>query len=80
MDLYMTGVQLIAVTDNESNIRLDRWFYRHHPELKHGRLEKLLRTGQIRLDGARAKSSTRVRTGQKIRIPPSVATAMHDTK
>ena len=76
----MTGVQLIAVTDNESNIRLDRWFYRHHPELKHGRLEKLLRTGQIRLDGARAKASTRVHTGQKIRIPPSVSAAMHDTK
>ena len=76
----MTGVRLIAVTDNESNIRLDRWFYRHYPELKHGRLEKLLRTGQIRLDSARAKGSTRVRTGQKIRIPPSVAAAMHDTK
>ena len=76
----MTGVLLIAVTDDESNIRLDRWFRRHYPELTHGRLEKLLRTGQIRLDGARAKASTRVRTGQEMRIPPPVEVAVHVAK
>ncbi len=73
----MTGVQFIAVTDDEADLRLDRLFRRHYPELTHGWLEKLLRTGQIRLDGARAKASTRVRTGQEIRIPPPVEAAMH---
>jgi 23S rRNA pseudouridine955/2504/2580 synthase len=68
----MTGARLVAVKDGETDLRLDRWFRRHYPALSHGRLEKLLRTGQIRLDGGRAKASTRVRAGQEIRIPPPV--------
>jgi 23S rRNA-/tRNA-specific pseudouridylate synthase len=42
------------VAEDESGIRLDRWFKRRYPALTHGRLEKLLRTGQVRLDGKRA--------------------------
>jgi len=38
--------------------------------LTHGRLEKLLRTGQVRVDGARAKANTRLEAGQTIRVPP----------
>lgn len=66
----MTGVQSIAVTDDEAGIRLDRWFRRHYAELGHGRLEKLLRTGQVRVDGGRSKGSTRLEAGQIIRVPP----------
>ncbi|MFZ1990710.1 MAG: RluA family pseudouridine synthase [Alphaproteobacteria bacterium] len=51
-------------------MRLDRWFKRHYPAVSHGRLEKLLRTGQIRIDGARAKSNDRLKPGQIIRVPP----------
>ncbi len=57
---------------DEDGIRLDRWFKRHYPALSHGRLEKLLRTGQVRLDGKRAKSADRVASGQAVRIPPQV--------
>ncbi|HUN51472.1 MAG TPA: RluA family pseudouridine synthase, partial [Candidatus Sulfotelmatobacter sp.] len=42
----------------------------HFPALAHGRLEKLLRTGQVRLDGARAKAADRIAAGQEIRVPP----------
>lgn len=66
----MTGVRRVAIADDEAELRLDRWFRRHYPGLAHGRLEKLLRTGQIRLDGARAKASTRVSAGQEVRVPP----------
>jgi 23S rRNA pseudouridine955/2504/2580 synthase len=51
-------------------MRLDRWFKTHYAGLPHSRLEKLLRTGQVRVDGARAKSSTRLAEGQSVRIPP----------
>ena len=51
-------------------MRLDRWFRRHYPALSHGRVEKLLREGRIRLDGRRVKASTRIAEGQTIRIPP----------
>jgi 23S rRNA pseudouridine955/2504/2580 synthase len=66
----MAGVRTIAVTEDEAEIRLDRWFKRHFPELAHGRLEKLLRTGQVRLDGKRAAARDRVAAGQHVRIPP----------
>ena len=66
----MTGVNNIAVTDDETGIRLDRWFRRHYADLGHGRLEKLLRTGQVRVDGARSKASTRLEPGQIVRVPP----------
>lgn len=57
---------------DDNGIRLDRWFKRHYPALTHGRLEKLLRTGQVRIDGARAKASDRLAEGQMLRLPPLV--------
>ena len=66
----MSGVQQITVESGEADQRLDRWFKKRFPELTHGRLEKLLRTGQVRLDGKRAKASDRVAAGQVLRVPP----------
>ena len=51
-------------------MRLDRWFRQYYPALNHGRLEKLLRTGQIRVDGGRVKANTRLVPGQIVRVPP----------
>lgn len=59
-----------TVAADDDGIRLDRWFRRHHPALGHGALEKLLRTGWVRLDGKRAKAGDRVAAGQVIRLPP----------
>src|SRR6266481_942393 len=70
----MSGVRAQIISKEEAGLRLDRWFRRHFPELAHGRLEKLLRTGQIRVDGARAKSGDRLDEGQTVRIPPLPAT------
>lgn len=64
------GVQNTGVTQDEAGLRLDRWFKRHHKGLTHGRLEKLLRTGQVRVDGKRAKAGQRLEPGQTIRVPP----------
>lgn len=66
----MTLVETRIVAPDEAEQRLDRWFKRRYPGLGHGRLEKLLRTGQIRVDGKRAKANTRLEAGQAIRIPP----------
>src|ERR1700735_265357 len=63
-------LETITVTAEDGESRLDRWFRRHYPSLAHGRLEKLLRTGQVRVDGKRAKSGDRVSPGQAIRVPP----------
>jgi len=66
----MSGVQQIEIGDADSDQRLDRWFKRRFPALSHGHLEKLLRTGQVRLDGKRAKAGDRVEAGQVVRVPP----------
>lgn len=66
----MSGVQQIEIAEADADQRLDRWFKRRFPALSHGRLEKLLRTGQVRLDGKRAKASDRVEAGQVVRVPP----------
>ena len=66
----MRGVETRLVVAGDANIRVDRWFKRHFPTLKHGPLEKMLRTGQVRVDGCRVKASTRLEEGQMIRIPP----------
>lgn len=66
----MAGVEQIAVEGDEAGMRLDRWFKVHYPGLGFGQLQKLLRTGQVRVDGGRAKADTRVQPGQKVRVPP----------
>jgi len=66
----LSGVQSVKVSEDETDLRLDRWFSRRFPELGHGRLEKLLRTGQVRVDGKRAKANQRLEAGQTIRVPP----------
>jgi 23S rRNA pseudouridine955/2504/2580 synthase len=69
-DNETSGVQTLTVAGEEAGLRLDRWFRRRFPALGHGRLEKLLRTGQVRVDGRRAKSGLRLSPGQRVRVPP----------
>ena len=66
----MSGVQTVEVTRDEDEMRVDRWFKKHFPHVSHGMIEKLLRTGQIRVDGGRAKGNQRLSAGQSVRVPP----------
>ncbi len=66
----MSSVQLLKVTADEGEQRLDRWFKRRFPHVTQGAVEKMCRTGQVRVDGARAKASDRVAEGMEIRVPP----------
>ncbi|WP_313528224.1 RluA family pseudouridine synthase [Shinella sp.] len=66
----MAGIEHKQVESDEAGMRLDRWFKVHYPGLGFGPLQKLLRSGQVRVDGGRVKSDTRVQPGQMIRIPP----------
>ncbi|MEP3277156.1 MAG: RluA family pseudouridine synthase [Stappiaceae bacterium] len=69
----MAAIESRNVEEDEEGMRLDRWFKAHFPELAFGQLQKLLRTGQIRVDGGRAKTSQRLEEGQAVRIPPMAA-------
>lgn len=66
----MSRVQMVTVEQGEGDQRLDRWLKRRFPHLAQARIEKMCRKGELRVDGARCKSSTRVEAGQVVRVPP----------
>ena len=77
----MSGVTTKTIPPVDAGMRLDRWFRREVPELSFGQLSKLLRTGQIRVGGKRAKGSTRLEEGDAVRIPPlNIPAAPKSTK
>jgi len=63
-------VRTLIVGEGEDGVRLDRWFKRRWPHLNHVQIQKLARSGQIRVDGSRAKPETRLAMGSEIRVPP----------
>jgi 23S rRNA pseudouridine955/2504/2580 synthase len=66
----MAGNETLTVDPDEAGMRLDRWFKAHYPDLSFGHLQKLLRSGQVRVDGGRVKTNMRLEPGQAIRVPP----------
>ncbi|WP_374398153.1 RluA family pseudouridine synthase [Tabrizicola sp.] len=64
------SVQMLTVTEDEGEQRLDKWLRRRFPQLNQVAVEKLCRTGQIRVDSGRVKASDRVLPGQTVRVPP----------
>ena len=66
----MSGVQTVTVAEAEGESRLDRWLKKRFPHITQGAVEKLCRTGHIRVDGGRVKASSRVAPGMEIRLPP----------
>jgi len=66
----MREVRTLYVDAGEDGVRLDRWFKRRWPHLSHIQINKLARSGQIRVDGARAKADTRLTAGAQVRVPP----------
>ena len=66
----MSRVQTITVGPGDGDQRLDRWLKRHFPHLQQGRIEKMCRKGELRVDGGRCKAATRLEVGQQVRVPP----------
>ena len=66
-------VRQFRVAADDDGIRLDRWFQRHLPDVGFNIVSRWSRTGQLRVDGARAAPGDRVVEGQTIRVPPAEA-------
>ena len=58
-----------TIDDSEENTRLDRFIRRQAPATSQGQIEKLLRGGKIRLNGLKAKSNSRLTSGDEITLP-----------
>ena len=76
----MSGVELREVAAAEAGWRFDKWARHHFPGLPHGALQRLLRTGQFRLDGKRLEGNARLEAGQTVRVPPLPDTAPPTTR
>jgi 23S rRNA pseudouridine955/2504/2580 synthase len=63
----------VTVSADEADLRLDRWLRRHQPGLPQSAIQKLCRTGQVRVDGRRVEAATRLAAGQAVRVPPLAA-------
>lgn len=72
------AVQFITVKPQDNDIRLDRWFARHFPELKNGQLQRLLRGKNIRVNGKKATSAQHLAAGDEIRVPPLMVSEKSD--
>ena len=76
----MPGVEIKKVRAEDDGMRLNRWFLKYYPNLTLGRLQKLLRTKQIKVDGKKAEVNLKLVAGSDIRIPPMEEAAEVDTK
>ncbi|CAN5164131.1 RluA family pseudouridine synthase [soil metagenome] len=66
----MNEVRTLFVDAGEDGVRLDRWFKRRWPHLNHIQINKLVRSGQVRVDGGRTKADARLAAGSQVRVPP----------
>jgi 23S rRNA pseudouridine955/2504/2580 synthase len=66
----MSEVKRHEVSADEDGMRLDRWFRLHFPQVTFAYLNKLTRTGQVRVGAGRCKTNSRLKEGDDIRVPP----------
>ena len=74
-ELKMSGVEIVKVKSIDDGMRLNRWFLKYYPALTLGRLQKLLRTKQIKVNGERAEAGLKLGTGDEVRVPLNLEAA-----
>ena len=63
-------VQTVAVTADESGMRVDRFFEARFPGLSFSHIQRIIRKGEVRVNGKRTQPKARLEAGQAVRIPP----------
>src|SRR5216683_475676 len=64
------GVQTVAVTPDEAGMRVDRFLEARFPTLSFSHIQRIIRKGELRVNGRRAQPKDRLAAGQAVRIPP----------
>ncbi len=68
--MQAAGVQTVTVTPDENGMRVDRFFEARFPGLSFSHIQRIIRKGEVRLNGKRTQPKARLETGQAVRIPP----------
>ena len=64
------GVRTVTVTSDENNMRVDRFFEAHFPGLSFSHIQRIIRKGEVRVNGKRTQPKARLEAGQSVRVPP----------
>ena len=67
---FAAGVQTVAVTADENGMRVDRFFEGRFPGLSFSHIQRIIRKGEVRVNGKRTEPKSRLEAGQSVRIPP----------
>lgn len=65
-----TGVQTVSVGADEAGMRVDRFLEARFPGLSFSHIQRIIRKGEVRVNGKRVDSKDRLAAGQAVRIPP----------
>ncbi|HZD61789.1 MAG TPA: S4 domain-containing protein, partial [Xanthobacteraceae bacterium] len=65
-----TGVQSTTVSADEAGMRVDRFLEARFPGLSFSHIQRVIRKGELRVNGKRAQPKQRLEAGQAVRIPP----------
>ena len=63
-------VQTVSVAADESGMRVDRFFEARFPGLSFSHIQRIIRKGEVRVNGKRTQPKARLEAGQAVRIPP----------
>ena len=66
-----TGVRKVLIDDEQSGQRIDNFLRRQLPGLPKGRLYRILRRGEVRVNGGRVRAEYKLSSGDEVRIPPA---------
>jgi 23S rRNA pseudouridine955/2504/2580 synthase len=67
---FSAGVQTVVVSPDESGMRVDRFFEGRFPGLSFSHIQRIIRKGEVRVNGKRTQPKNRLEAGQAVRIPP----------
>ncbi len=69
-DTLQTGVQTLTVTEDEADMRVDRFLAARFPQLSFSYIQRIVRKGELRVNGRRVETKDRLESGQAVRVPP----------
>src|SRR6266851_8053089 len=65
-----SAVQSVAVSADEAGMRVDRFLEARFPGLSFSHIQRIIRKGELRVNGKRAQPKQRLESGQAVRVPP----------
>ena len=77
-DSKVTSVRKVRIDSELAGQRIDNFLRRELPGVPKGRLYRMLRRGEVRVNGGRIRAEYKLQEGDEVRIPPARIRAAGD--